>query len=284
MPSREGCYPSARRSTPPAGAFLLLVYCLLSLLSGCSTLESRMETIAAAAHLEQRRIPGNDFELFALERRRANDDIHIYIEGDGRPWTGGGTRISIDPTPRQPSALELMADDPLGQLYLGRPCYFGSANSAPCESRLWTYERYGETVVAAMTEALRKWAMGHAHGRITLIGYSGGGVLALLIAERLPSIHRVVAIATPVDHKRWTQVHDYTPLYGSINPAEQSEWRANVERIFIFGENDDNVAPKIFAPLAARISNARIIILPKEGHDCCRHEAWHDTLQRLLKR
>lgn len=282
MPSTEGLHRCTRSQRQAAGCIFFLACSLLLLtVTGCSPLGNRLETLATTAHLQQRWIEGGPFKLLALERTDTSADIDIYIEGDGRPWSGGGTRISSDPTPRKPSALELMSADPLGQLYLGRPCYFGTADSPSCESRLWTFDRYGETVVAAMTDALQKWSATHSNGRITLIGYSGGGVLALLIAERLPAIQRVIAIATPVDHERWTKLHDYTALYGSINPAELVNWRPHVERIFIFGADDDNVPPAVFAPLAARIKDARIIVLPDEGHDCCQKETWQRALQGL---
>jgi len=262
-----------------AGVVLCLVLLLLPFLSACSPLGHRMEEIVATAHLQESRLRGNQFELLALERKTAQGDLHVYIEGDGRPWTGGGTRISSDPTPRQPNALHLMASDPKGALYLGRPCYFGSAGTPPCEPRLWTFERFGETVVSAMSDALNTWAGQHPGQKITLIGYSGGGVLALLIAERLPSVQRVVAVSAPIDHRRWTELHDYTPLYGSINPGEMKRWRTDVERVFIFGGKDANVPAAIFSPLAARLINASVVILPEQDHDCCEENAWLQILQ-----
>ena len=54
----------------------------------------------------------------------ASATLHVYLEGDGRPWLDGGTRVAADPTPRDALALRLMQRDGSPSLYLGRPCHF----------------------------------------------------------------------------------------------------------------------------------------------------------------
>ena len=55
---------------------------------------------------------------------------------------------------------------------------------------------------------------------VVLIGYSGGGVLAVLIAPQVPG-SAVVTIAANLDVEAWARWHQYTPLSGSLNPATQ---------------------------------------------------------------
>lgn len=230
-------------------------------------------------------IRSEPFTLLAVQRpAREQGSAHVYIEGDGRPWIAGGEVVASDPTPRHPLALEWMSDDARGMLYLGRPCYFGQADVPPCGPALWTSARYSEPVVVAMAGAVQQWLDRHPEvGRLTLIGHSGGGILALFLGERLAAVERVVAVASPVDHRRWAQLHDYTPLTQSLNVADYGPWRAGVERVLVFGEADDNVPAVVFGPIAAAIPGARVIRVPGMAHhECCGALRWRDFLVRRI--
>lgn len=102
--------------------------------------------------------------------------------------------------------------------------------------------------------------------RVTLIGHSGGGVLALLLAERVPEVNRVIVYAGPVDIERWSKLHGFTPLFDSLNPAGQATWRTDVQRTLIFGEQDRQVPPAAFVDAAERIPGANVVTLPGDGH------------------
>lgn len=251
-------------------------------MGGCAGSQQRFDTLRESIPAVERRITAQGFDLLALERVAPADATHprVYIEGDGRPWIAGGEVVAADPTPRRTLALEMMADDPDGLLYLGRPCYFGGAAENPCQPWLWTAGRYSGRVVDAMADALRQWLARHpAVESVTLVGYSGGGVLALLIAERVERVDQVVAVATPVDHARWTSLHGYSPLEGSDNPGRIVNWRERVRRFFVFGEEDENVPPTLMRPVLP--PGARELLLPGVGHRCCDAGGWGGVLDRL---
>ena len=49
---------------------------------------------------------------------------------------------------------------------------------------------------------------------VTFVGYSGGGVLAVLIAERLDNVAGVITVGANLDTDAWTEHHGYLPLTG----------------------------------------------------------------------
>jgi hypothetical protein len=102
--------------------------------------------------------------------------LHVYIEGDGRPFLEP-TTVAFDPTPRDPLMLRLMALDPAPSVYLGRPCYFGLDHDRGCNPAYWTVRRFAPEVVDSLAAALRSEAARSAARSIELYGHSGGGTL-----------------------------------------------------------------------------------------------------------
>lgn len=259
---------------------LFLLFATLQ--SGCALVEETPDELAQHTNLLPGQISTAHFTLYTLERPQSDwSSARVYIEGDGRPWVGGGYLISLDPTPRRALALKWMTQDEKGQLYLGRPCYFGHAKDPGCTPDLWTSGRYSNAVIEAMAQALKIWLVTHPHRTLTLVGYSGGGVIALLLAERVAEVNRVVAVAAPIDIDIWTRLHDYTPLRESINPAHYSNWRSGVERILVFDTDDHNVPPATFSEFARRLPNSKVIQIPGGGHTPFEDSGWAKFIDGL---
>jgi len=246
-----------------------------TLLAGCASPAERADVVAERAGLSTVALVGGGFSLKGFERQTSGRHATVFIEGDGRPWRAGGRVIAEDPTPLRLLALSWMEKTPGPTLYLGRPCYFQSKADQPCDAMLWSYGRYSEQVVQSMVEALGGWLQKRPHiSSLTLVGHSGGGVLALLLAERVPHTKEVIALSTPVDVDAWTSLHAYTPLFTSLNPVNQPGWRAGVQRSFYFGEADHQVPPSQFVSPARAISDAEVTVVKGVGHDCCGPDIW----------
>jgi len=172
----------------------------LGLCAGCSLSPSqRIQKIADQQGFSTSRFTTAEFDLVVYKKPWGvpGTALHIYIEGDGSPWLHNRF-VASDPTSHDPIALKLMAEDPVPALYLSRPCYQGTSRSGVCHPKFWTNERYGTTVVNAMELALRKFLPDQVSGnsrQTVLIGYSGGGTLALLLANRLDKVKTVVTVA-----------------------------------------------------------------------------------------
>ena len=168
-------------------------------------------------------LPAGPFTLLGLHRpapRSSASPLHLYIEGDGRAWRS--RRVPpMDPTPVDPVGLRLALEDRAAAvLYLARPCQFlepGPQNR--CDVRHWTYERYSEDVVRAYESAVGDYLDRSPARGIVIVGHSGGGVIAALLAARLPGVAGLITVASPLDIHGWIAHHRVSPLRGSLNPT-----------------------------------------------------------------
>ncbi len=264
---------SARR-----GPRLCLVAAMV--LSGCATPAVKLDRQASRAGFEVFEVQGTDFLHRAYRKPgwASAGEVHVYLEGDGRPWLTP-TRVSRDPYPRRALAFELMRLDQAPAIYLERPCYRSPRPGEPCRSGLWTYERYSEAVVASLEAALR--ASLDAETSVVLIGYSGGGVLAVLLAERLDNATAVVTIAANLDLDAWSERHNYSPLTGSLDPMSRPPLRTGVAQWHLAGGRDANVPPTIIERFADRQQEAEVVVYTELDHSCCWTEVWSDFLRRF---
>lgn len=276
-----GCsrqHPLPRTALVPAVSLFLWLGVV-----ACATPTARVEVEATALGLRAITLAGTGFRHAAWYSPGAiaSETLHVYIDHDGSPWIGR-SRVAADPTPRSPLALRLMARDANASLYLGRPCYFASNSDRACGPLLWTHHRYSESVVDSMAEALESFRSSADFRGVVLIGYSGGGTLARLVAERLPSTRAVVTLAANLDTDRWTELHGYSALAGSLNPAAQPALGEAVREVHYVGREDRNVPPQIARSYAVHHRSARIIELPGFDHRCCWLSAWPALLERAL--
>ncbi|MCZ6643828.1 MAG: alpha/beta hydrolase [Gammaproteobacteria bacterium] len=198
------------------------------------------------------------------------DPVHIYIEGDGRPFLNKNT-VASDPTPRRTLVLNLMRSDPAGGIYIGRPCYFGMAKLSECSDRLWTGSRYSTEIIDSMAVVTKRLAKGRS---IVLIGHSGGGAIALLMAKRLPKVVALVTLSGNLDLTAWARHHGYTPLIDSEDPALQLPIPPHVRQLHAVAGRDEVVPAHIIRGLANRLPSHSICSLPEFDHTCCWADGW----------
>lgn len=208
------------------------------------------------------------------------EPLFVYLEGDGRPWNDRGTAARENPDPVRPLALELAATQQGAVRVLERPCYYGHSADSGCEAALWTAQRYSETVVASMAAALQQLALHDKAQTIVLIGYSGGGSLALLVADRVAAVKAVITVAANLDTAAWTQHHGYLPLSGSLDPLAARAHTPGCE-IHIAAELDTVVPLAQTRLCVASRPGALLWIEPDADHACCWKERWPDLMRRI---
>jgi len=247
---------------------------------GCVASRGGADRIAAAARMQPSVLHGDPF-LHQAYFRDASDgrarELHVYIDHDGTPWLERAV-VAADPTPRNPLVLRLMALDPAPSLYLGRPCHFRLQSGSPCNPLVWTHARYGAAVVDSMAVALQSFLIGRRFDRVVLIGYSGGGTLAVLLADRLPQVASVVTLAGNLDLAGWTALHGYSPLVGSLDPLDRVRRNPPAREFHLIGSRDANVTPALAAHYAARFPDAVMIELEGFDHTCCWEARWKELL------
>lgn len=204
--------------------------------------------------------------------------LHVYLEGDGTPWLRKGL-AAADPTPRKPLMLDLMSLDPVAAIYLGRPCYLGQNEDPACSSNLWTDGRYSEAVVESMSSALEKLSANYTS--LTLIGYSGGGTLAMLMAERQPKVVTVVTVAANLDTDSWSALHKQQRLRDSLNPASRPSLDRRIRQFHFAGDKDDNVPPSLVREAIVRQQGAIFKAFPNQDHSCCWKDVWKEILREV---
>ena len=234
-----------------------------------------VEQMAADAGMTPMTLTTTRFDLYALTRQSAPSDLLvIYIEGDGFAWARRNTR-STDPTPADPVALALSAVDRAPAVaWLARPCQFTGGESARnCNSELWTGARYGEEVVAAMNDAIGTLKKKAGATQLGLVGYSGGGAIAALVAMRREDVAWLRTVAAPLDTHAFTSFHKVSPMTGSLNPADDAARLAALPQIHYVGAADKTVPETITLDFLERMGDtscARLVVLPGMGH----HGQW----------
>jgi hypothetical protein len=213
--------------------------------------------------------------------RRRGTTLHVYIEGDGTPFRER-TVISDDPTPRDPLMLRLMAEDAAPSVYLGRPCYFGLHTDPGCGPEAWTSRRFSPEILDSMESVLRSEVLRSGASRVELFGHSGGGALAVLLAARQPNVVRVATIGATLDVRAWCELHGYSPLTGSLDPARMPLQRKDIDVVHWVGEKDTNTPPALIAA-AARARGEPMRVVAGFDHNCCWTRMWQDILDAAQK-
>jgi pimeloyl-ACP methyl ester carboxylesterase len=244
--------------------------------------------LARGAGLSETRIAAAPFQLMGFYRidPEPGRSLHVYIEGDGQAWRTR-TQPPSDPSPTDPMGLRLARGDSAANLlYLARPCQYVRGQAASgCDVRFWTSDRFGETAVTAMDAAITSFTERHGNRDIVLIGYSGGGAVAALIAVRRDDVVALVTVAGTLDHRAWTEHHGANGLAGSSNPIEHAAALGQIRQIHFSGADDEIVPSKVAQSYMAALhdpQDARLIVLDGHDHTCCWTEAWPRLLAEWL--
>ena len=262
---------------------LLALAVLLAVLlaGGCAGPSERFARDAERRGLVSRTVTGDGFDhvVFARPDAPASGPLHFYLEGDGTPYAG--RRPAADPTPRRPVMLDLLARDPARAVLLGRPCYHGMVLPPVCTAALWTEARYGEAVVRSLAAAARGLLTASGAAELVLIGHSGGGTLAMLLAERLEETVAVVTLAGNLDVDAWTTHHGLPPLTESLDPSTRPPLARAIQQLHLAGGRDRVVPPAISAAALAAQGLPAPKVFPTFDHACCWHEVWPEVLDQV---
>jgi pimeloyl-ACP methyl ester carboxylesterase len=257
------------------------IFGTLFCLAGCalSPLDVGKATVAAeTAGFVAKTFSAGEFKLFALQKVAPDPGpiLTVYIEGDGRSWRRRN-QPSADPTPRHSVALALAMQDPVpAVLYLARPCQFQPQPlPSECDVSVWTSHRYSETVITAMNAAINEAAAGFE--QVALVGYSGGGTVAALVAARRQDVAWMITVAANLDHRAWTELHGVSPLTGSLNAADFAHAVERIPQLHLVGGKDKTVPLAVIQSFLDQMSDgsrAQVKVEPEFDHDCCWEIAW----------
>ncbi|MGH0033433.1 MAG: alpha/beta fold hydrolase [Myxococcota bacterium] len=239
--------------------------------AGCAGPAEQALDRGRALGFEVRRVEGAPYPHVLLERPHGDGKAptFVYLDGDADP-ARVARRWPFDATPSPPIALDLMAADPGPAVYLGRPGQLG----APAPPRTWTLGRYGEDVVSSLVAALRRAGLTVDGEGVVLVGVSGGGTLAVLMAERLAATEAVVTVAGNLDVAAWTAHRREPPLVDSLDPALRPPLGASLVQLHLLGGRDRTVPPELARGFLERQPGARVRRFPDFDHHCCWASVW----------
>lgn len=273
--------PPALLRLPSASARRVLAAAAFLLLGACREVAPNAQT-ALRAGLKTGLVRGTLYQhvTFANAPSTASPQ-YVFIEGDGLPWRRNGSQISPDPTPHHALALALAIRTPGSRLYLGRPCYFSAIHDPACNPRVWTSERFSAAVVASMAAVVNDYCATRCHGGVVLVGYSGGGVLAVLMASQVPATVAVVTIAADLDIDAWAGWHRYAALQGSLNPANLPPLPSRIRQWHLVGDRDRVVPPAVSRRYLDRVPADYVWHFPTFDHVCCWVQRWPELFSRI---
>nr|WP_318384191.1 alpha/beta hydrolase [uncultured Enterobacter sp.] len=211
--------------------------------------------------------------------------LRVYIEGDGFAWKSR-TQPSDDPTPRNPVGLQLAAADPgANVLYLARPCQFiGPPLPAGCTVHDWTDRRFSPQVVDTLDNALNEVLRRYPHARLELVGYSGGGNIAALLAARRDDVVSLRTVAGNLDVAYVNALHNVSPMPDALNAIDSAKKLNNLAQLHFSGAKDSTVPPSVAERFQRATGErcARVIIVPDMDHGSDWAARWPELLKERV--
>ncbi|WP_244131259.1 alpha/beta hydrolase [Burkholderia gladioli] len=228
----------------------MLVASLVGILGGCAALDpsTHASELAATAGMHTQRLETQDFVLTAFVR--VSDParpVHVYIEGDGLAWLSP-TQPSTDPTPHHAEGLALAAADHAANVvYVARPCQFTpmDLNTRCDDARWWTSDRYAPEVIDSMNAAVSQIAARAPGQKLDLVGYSGGGAVAVLVAARRRDVESIRTVAGNLDVEFVNDLHHVSRMPKSLSPIDSARTVSSIPQIHFSGGEDTVVPPAV---------------------------------------
>jgi len=266
---------------------LLLCLFIVLFFNACAsivTVEERINTSNKLIKDKQTKkevLHTSTFSLYSLQKTSSCNTLRVYIEGDGLSWVSR-RKVSNNPTPINPLAMKLFLKDVSScKIYLARPCQYTNDNK--CKKKYWTSHRYSKEVITSYIDAFDLLKQKFVNKDFEVIGYSGGGAIAPLLSAKRDDISFLVTVAGNLDHKYWTQRHNISSLYGSLNPPSFAKELQNIKQVHLIGEKDRVIDKSIFNSYNSYFkdtSNIRYVVLEEFTHQKGWEENWTEIIDK----
>lgn len=247
------------------------------------------DQIAVSGHLQREAVQAGPFLITAFARvSDPSKPIRIYIEGDGLAWIARDFP-SPNPTPHEATGLQLAATDTSANVvYLARPCQFTSASkNLQCDVPYWTGKRFSKEIVTAMDSAVSTISARAPQQGIELVGYSGGGAIAVLVAARRHDVLSIRTVAGNLDDDEVNRIHMVSGMPESEDAIHYVAAVAGVPQVHFSG-TDDRIVPIaiphsfVLAARAAGAHCARTVSVPGLSHGGEWAKVWPALLAQPL--
>lgn len=264
----------------------LALSCTAALLTGCLSehpvmREDAAKRTAMPVFMIPRDINADTFRLQAYERvYQKYAPATVYIEGDGSVDTMTAGIIGGSPTPTDPVALRLAAQDG-GQnvIWLARPCQYnkGWKEGKNCPPAYATTHRFAPEVIDSYNKALDDIKAMYGIPQFNLVGYDGSAAIATMLTSQRSDIASLRTVAGNLAPKT-TAIIAQKPLgEGSLNPLDFAAGVANIPQRHFLGKSDFITPPAVYNSFAQAVGNGQclnVTLVDKADHTLGWAEQW----------
>lgn len=228
-------------------------------------------------------VKGGDFWITTYQKITNEHEPYVfYIEGDGFAFNNKYTPSS-DPTPREPMLINLaIMDERPNIVYIARPCQYTPMDLNPkCNKQYWTSKRLSDDSVHSINDVINH--INH-NNKFSLIGYSGGGGIAILVAARNNMVRDIITIAGNLDIVMHTKYHNVSLMAGSLNPIDYAKQLNHIPQLHLSGK-EDKVVPTFIANEFVQSSSSTCVkqeIFPEVNHRKGWGKIWKSVYTRPL--
>lgn len=268
---------------------LLAVLAVLLLASCGAARRDEGPDLARTAGWNWAIVDAGSFDLaVAASPPRSGEILTVYLEGDGLAYVRP-SQPARDPTPTDPVALRLAMADPFSGpvAWIGRPCQYTMAgHGRSCRVEYWTVARYAPEVVDSMNAAVDDLKRRDNARQVVLVGYSGGGALAVLLAARRHDVKSIATVVGDLDLDYWTRRDGLTPLRQSLDPAAVAASLGQLPQVHFTGGRDRVVGSDVVESYLRRLppgAPARMVEIPDYTHTCCWSRDWRSLSASLVR-
>ena len=147
-------------------------------------------------------------------------------------------------------------------------------NCIECKNAaLWQEERFNEEIVDEMKSLVVYLAHKYEVPDLDLIGYDGGGTMAMLIATKIP-VRQVITIGGILDTQSYAREQNIT--LNGMNPADLTDKLAQVAQVHYVGGRDEKTPQRQAERFVSRLRQAKSVQIKRVA------DADHDDWQGLV--
>lgn len=266
--------------TKPRISLLFIPLLLSSCASSIETRVKEAEKVASINKFAKKLVKAGDFVITTYQRVSDKDSPYVfYIEGDGS-ISIGCYAIADNPTPSKVMLFKLATLDTRPNIvYIARPCQYTPVELNPnCNQAYWTDKRMAEEVIESTNIVINSINNGNP---TSLVGFSGGGGVAILVAARNKHIKDIITIAGNLDIENFSTHHRIYVLKESLNPIDYAIKISNIPQLHLSGSKDAIVPSKIMQGYIKASSSdcTQQKIFPNITHT----KGWDKVWQEVLK-
>jgi len=120
-----------------------------------------------------------------------------------------------------------------------------------------------------------------------LVGYSGGGTLAAILAATRSDVMDLRTVAGNLDISEFIRVHNASPLSGSLNPVDYVNRLKDIPQFHFIGADDDIVPAEVVSSYireVERVDSGLRCIYTQSFPGVSHTDGWESVWKQNLKR